>query len=428
MGRNPAQRREERFRIGAFAPPVGAESAGAEPAVLLDGALLPAASQQFVQQGDPGFVVLGQLRAMDGLQPGNRRAVAAVEPAKQGFAGLRDCEPFFVPRQFEGILDHVLKQPGLELLQPRHVLADSQRLLRLIDQSLRGEQPGNGFRHAVKRFQLTRYRLPLGLGGGLRRAYDAGRGLQEAAGSREASLGFGNPLDEPLLVDQVQPLSSAAPGVRRLGAMFRREGREGLDRLQAVPIARPVPGFGSGEFEVRTAAAFFVQSGDGADHAVRGFARRLIDAVQEFREPVEIVADIAHAIVFGFVDGLGLPEFQGLLQIRVHMPLVGLVRMEFETERAQAAFLEAVVDHVQGGSFLGDEQDLLAVRGCVGDDVRDRLRLAGSGRTLDDQILALARRGDDLGLGGVGVQNMPQILGVRKPPVEVLVRGENAAG
>ena len=58
------------------------------------------------------------------------------------------------------------------------------------------------------------------------------------------------------------------------------------------------------------------------------------------------------------------------------------------TPRPEA--FQPAVDDLERGHLLGDEQDFLTLLDRGGDDVGDGLRLAGPGRTLDDQAAARA--------------------------------------
>ena len=83
--------------------------------------------------------------------------------------------------------------------------------------------------------------------------------------------------------------------------------------------------------------------------------------------------------------------------------------MELKAERLKPYLFETAMDDVERGLLLGDEEHLASVREVVGDQVRDRLRLACSGRTVQDE--RLAHRGvEDRGkLGGVGGERSEQL-------------------
>ena len=101
------------------------------------------------------------------------------------------------------------------------------------------------------------------------------------------------------------------------------------------------------------------------------------------------------AVVGNLVDGsLPFPGrplvdiIERLLELREDVGLAGLVRVELKAERLKPDLLETAMDDVERGLLLGDEEHLASVREVVGDQVRDRLRLACSGRTVQDERLA----------------------------------------
>jgi len=85
------------------------------------------------------------------------------------------------------------------------------------------------------------------------------------------------------------------------------------------------------------------------------------------------------------------PGFVGFLERRDEGLLVGLRVVNERRQPVEAELSEPVVDDVDRGALLADEQDSLAARDVVGDEVRDRLRLAGPRRPLDDEARPLAR-------------------------------------
>ena len=74
--------------------------------------------------------------------------------------------------------------------------------------------------------------------------------------------------------------------------------------------------------------------------------------------------------------------------------LVGLGVVDEARQLVEAALAQPGVDDVDRRPLLAHEQDPLAAGDVVGDEVRDRLRLAGPGRSLDDEALAVRARGD----------------------------------
>ena len=79
--------------------------------------------------------------------------------------------------------------------------------------------------------------------------------------------------------------------------------------------------------------------------------------------------------------------------------------MQVEDEVGQADLLEALEDGVDRRALLGDEQHRLAARDEAGDEVADRLALAGAGRPLDDEVLAAQHLVDREVLARVGIQD-----------------------
>jgi hypothetical protein len=69
--------------------------------------------------------------------------------------------------------------------------------------------------------------------------------------------------------------------------------------------------------------------------------------------------------------------------------------VEFEADVVEARLVQPVVNCVEGGHVLGDEQNRLTVMHGRRDNIRDRLRFAGSRRTLDDEIASGANGLDD---------------------------------
>jgi len=84
---------------------------------------------------------------------------------------------------------------------------------------------------------------------------------------------------------------------------------------------------------------------------------------------------------------------QGLAEPADHLRLVRLVRVQLDARSARARLsLQATEHDVERRGLLGYEENGLAVREAVRNQVRDRLRLAGSGRALEDEVLASCGR------------------------------------
>jgi hypothetical protein len=77
--------------------------------------------------------------------------------------------------------------------------------------------------------------------------------------------------------------------------------------------------------------------------------------------------------------------------------------------------VEPALDDLQRGHLLGDEQHGLAPANGVGDQVGDRLRLAGPRRTLDHQVAAGPGVEQGQGLRAVGVDDQAEVGRVRVP-------------
>ena len=84
--------------------------------------------------------------------------------------------------------------------------------------------------------------------------------------------------------------------------------------------------------------------------------------------------------------------------------------MQLEAGVAQADRVEPSLDDLERGELLGDEQDRLAAPDRVGDQVGDRLRLAGPGRPLDHQVPPPVHVEDRQQLRAIGVDDLPRLL------------------
>ncbi len=69
-----------------------------------------------------------------------------------------------------------------------------------------------------------------------------------------------------------------------------------------------------------------------------------------------------------------------------HRLAVGTSGMEIQTEVTETGLVESSLHDFQGGALLGHEQNLLSCRDGNCDEVRDRLRLAGTWRPLDHEV------------------------------------------
>ena len=109
-------------------------------------------------------------------------------------------------------------------------------------------------------------------------------------------------------------------------------------------------------------------------------------------------------------DALG--EFQSVAELVDDFFFIRAIAMERETEFFQAEFFQLVIDHVQGGAFLRDEEDFLPLGEAFRDHIRDGLALARAGRSLQDKALSALRQQDGLILAGVRVYDVMQLLGL----------------
>ena len=90
---------------------------------------------------------------------------------------------------------------------------------------------------------------------------------------------------------------------------------------------------------------------------------------------------------FGVLGVGGIPEGSSELFSNVGPnPAVTIaLGVEFQAVVGKAHRVQFLLDLVEGRSLLGDEEDLLAVGQARGDEIGDRLRLAGSRRTLQPE-------------------------------------------
>ena len=100
---------------------------------------------------------------------------------------------------------------------------------------------------------------------------------------------------------------------------------------------------------------------------------------------------------------------QSAIQAFGNVPLACRGAVEIEANVVEAQFAQLVVNNVESGHFPGGEQNRLTIVNACRDDIRDRLRFAGSGRTLDDEIVSGAHGLDDPRLRGVRFGNMKGI-------------------
>lgn len=111
----------------------------------------------------------------------------------------------------------------------------------------------------------------------------------------------------------------------------------------------------------------------------------------------------------GLLDGVRL---QFPLQALEDVRLGGLAAVSFETESVHTDGIESVFHDIERSLFLIHEQDCLASRQLLSDDIGDRLALARPGGPLDDDALAPFCRLDGCLLTRVGIEDLVDIFGI----------------
>ena len=118
------------------------------------------------------------------------------------------------------------------------------------------------------------------------------------------------------------------------------------------------------------------------------------------------------------VDGLrwlSLPSgLHGPRQFAQHRLALRLVAVELKTSVAETHPVQVALDHAEGSHLLGHEEDGPAVADGLGDDVGDRLRLAGPRRSPDDQVRAAVDGEDGTDLRAVGLDDLVALLRVHE--------------
>ncbi len=89
--------------------------------------------------------------------------------------------------------------------------------------------------------------------------------------------------------------------------------------------------------------------------------------------------------------------------------LVCLVAVYLKAELGKACLRQLAVDHVQGCQLLGNEEDLFAVIEAFGNNVGNRLALAGPGRALQDKAFARLCHLYGLNLAGIRINHVVQL-------------------
>jgi hypothetical protein len=79
--------------------------------------------------------------------------------------------------------------------------------------------------------------------------------------------------------------------------------------------------------------------------------------------------------------------------------------MEVEAKMRQALFVKSTEHRFERGALFCDKKDLAAPRRALGDQIRDRLTLAGARRAADDAVLTAQRAADGPLLCRIGIEN-----------------------
>ena len=133
---------------------------------------------------------------------------------------------------------------------------------------------------------------------------------------------------------------------------------------------------------------------------------------------IELVADRGQAHVVAGDRGLRPPHsLEHAAQLGDRLALARLVRVQLEAEVAEAGAGEPALHHLERGLLLGDEQHALAGDQRLGDQVGDRLRLAGAGRALQHERPTVGGGQDRGELARVAVERREQ-LGQRQRAIE----------
>ena len=191
----------------------------------------------------------------------------------------------------------------------------------------------------------------------------------------------------------------------RTGRLVLGQGLLGSRDLPLPEGAR----FLRGERERR---AVLIDRAEPGDAVIQGYAQRII-LMDGLHMGVHFPADGVDLVGLDGVFPAGAPpgHFGGPPQLREHGGLLRLVGMQFQAEGAQADGFKATLHHFERRHLLGDEQHPLPPIQGIGDDVGDRLRLAGPGRAVKDEALAAECCDDRLKLGGIRADGQFDVAG-----------------
>ncbi len=272
--------------------------------------------------------------------------------------------------------------------------------------------------------------LARGSGGGHRQAEEAGEVRRGIAQRRRRESSLPHPLAKPIIVAWQQGRTTALP--ERVGAEVpdgNQAGLEPLDQRQAILELVTRPRFHCGEIQPGQGLFLWARPEPEqlADRLVGGDAApadRRVDGLAVGVEPVARHAQQPQVVRRR--PGGKSPEPQRPAELIEHGLLADLVAVQLQAGVAQAHGVESVFDDLQRRLLLGDEEDRLAPADRLGDQVRDRLRLACAGRPLDDQVASPKHVEEGQRLRTVRVHDVMDVLG-RQAAIEVLVGADRGA-
>ena len=140
-------------------------------------------------------------------------------------------------------------------------------------------------------------------------------------------------------------------------------------------------------------------------HGGREFLQGQQFAFQPFQEP-SLTSAALLPLAIRFCQG-GLV---GLFQVHHEFPFVRLRIMNETAQTGESALAQPGIDDVDGRSLLTDEQDAFALCHMVSDQIRDGLRLTGTGRSLDDVAVSGPGLANRRGLRRVAGDNIEAVF------------------
>jgi hypothetical protein len=195
-----------------------------------------------------------------------------------------------------------------------------------------------------------------------------------------------------MLGERCHPVGGLGPATERV--LLRREVAAGAHRVGGQP---------RGVAQLDQAAERLVHAAPG----VAGRQRRRL--VQRVHVAVHGVAGGRQPVVAAAVGARPPRPLEDAAQGLDHRLLLRLVRVQLETEVAEAGRRQPALHDLERRHLFGDEQDGLAAGQALRDQVGDRLRLAGARRALQDEALAglCGQHGGQL--RGVAVERREQL-------------------